>query len=127
MALLANAASAIGMALAIASLAWLLATGRATVATTTTAAVAMVVLAGRLSGVSSSLGQLVESGRYGGLNRVGKMVGGPTAPLGYRAYHLLDEEGISARGLRDLRRELARLGGEEGRRQGVAGLAGERR
>ena len=63
-ALLGTAAGAVGTAAALASLVWLLATGRIDIATAATAAVAMQVLAGRLSTVTGALGKLVESGMF---------------------------------------------------------------
>jgi len=63
-AVLGTSGSSVAMALAVASLAWLLGTGRVDVATATAAAVAMVLLANRLSAVMSSVGTLIESGLF---------------------------------------------------------------
>lgn len=62
--LLATSASALGSAIAIGCLAWLIATNRIDIASATTAAIAMQLLAGRLSAVTGALGKLVESGLF---------------------------------------------------------------
>lgn len=63
-ALVGTTGAAVATAGAIGSLAWLLGTNRIGIATATTAAVAMVVLAGRLTAVTTALGTLVESGLF---------------------------------------------------------------
>lgn len=63
-AIVATLLGALGTAIALGSLVFLLATDRAEVAAAATAALAMQVLAGRLAGVTSSLGSLVEAGMF---------------------------------------------------------------
>jgi ATP-binding cassette subfamily B protein len=63
-ALIGTVATAIGTGLALGALVWLLASHRVDIATAATAAVAMQVLAGRLSAITSSISTLVESGMY---------------------------------------------------------------
>jgi ATP-binding cassette subfamily B protein len=62
--LLGVLASAVGSALALGALTWLLATDRTDVATATTAALAMQLLASRMSAITSAVGTLVESGMF---------------------------------------------------------------
>lgn len=57
-------ASAVGSALALGSLAWLLTTHRISVASAVTAGVAMQLLGTRLSGMTSSVAKLIESGMF---------------------------------------------------------------
>jgi ATP-binding cassette subfamily B protein len=62
--LVGTTATAIGTAIAIGSLVWLLATGRTEVSTAVTAALAMQVLASRLSAMTSALSKIVEAGLF---------------------------------------------------------------
>jgi ATP-binding cassette subfamily B protein len=62
--LVGTTATAIGTALAIGSLVWLLATGRTEVSTAVTAALAMQVLASRLSAMTAALSKIVEAGLF---------------------------------------------------------------
>jgi ATP-binding cassette, subfamily B, bacterial len=62
--LVANLASTVGLAIAVGSLAWLIAHGGVTVPTAITAALAMQQLSSRVSMVTISLGKLIESGMF---------------------------------------------------------------
>ena len=63
-ALAGSMATSIGMGVALAALAYFIATGRIPVATALTAGAAMQQLSSRLFGMMSSLGQVVESGMF---------------------------------------------------------------
>jgi ATP-binding cassette subfamily B protein len=63
-ALIGTAATAVGTGIALGVLIWMLATDRMSVATAATAAVAMQLLASRLSAITSSVSTLVESGLF---------------------------------------------------------------
>jgi ATP-binding cassette, subfamily B, bacterial len=62
--LVASIGNALGTAIVLASLTWLIATDRIDIATAATAAVATQVLASRLNAVSGAVGKLVESGLF---------------------------------------------------------------
>jgi ATP-binding cassette subfamily B protein len=61
---LANLASTVGVAIAVGSLAWLIAHGRITLATAVAAGLAMQQLGSRANMVTSSLGKLIECGMF---------------------------------------------------------------
>ncbi|HXR31565.1 MAG TPA: ABC transporter ATP-binding protein [Solirubrobacterales bacterium] len=63
-ALVGSVSTSVGMGLALAALAYFIATGRVDVATALTAGAAMQQLSTRLFGINTSLGQLVESGMF---------------------------------------------------------------
>lgn len=63
-ALISNLASAAGLAIAIGSLAWLIARGDMTLPTAVTAALAMQQLSSRMSTITGSLGNLIECGLF---------------------------------------------------------------
>ena len=62
--LLGTSGTSLGMAIALGSLGYLLGTNRISVATAAAAAVAMQILASRISLLTSNLGRLVESGMF---------------------------------------------------------------
>jgi ATP-binding cassette subfamily B protein len=61
---LANLASTVGVAIAVGSLAWLIAHGRISLATAVAAGIAMQQLGSRANMVTSSLGKLIECGMF---------------------------------------------------------------
>lgn len=63
-ALLGTLGGAVGAALALGALVWLVVTGRVDVATAVTAGVAMQLLISRLSAMTKSIGSLVEAGMF---------------------------------------------------------------